>query len=527
MLLLLLCILLYETESIKINRHASTLRQDRLLSLHSDPEDFIGATWIIFIDRAVSDLTVTQLQKYLLKDQCELLESAIGQQQVMFKIYCNTSDKIAAANRVEPSGDFLTNTLDQFLYKQVDKSAIHVEQNKLMRRPSHFYYGTSQILDYAIRYDEGLITPDGYGGGDGIKIPDKKTYDRIRELNFLENSAPWALDRIDQHTGSLDNTYQYIDKASDIDVYVIDSGIRVTHQEFQGRASFLINTVGDSINTDCVGHGTFVASEIGGLTYGVAKSVHLYGVKVLDCNGDGDLFTIQAGVMQVIETSKTNTSRRGVVNLSLGGSKSTLLDNAILTLVSNNLVVAVSAGNSGADACNYSPADLGGSSSANVITVSASDINDDRPSWANTGACVSISAPGSNVAGAWYTSDSATNVLSGTSMASPLVAGVAALLLEQDLTLTVPQIKTLILAWATPSIVDFTSSAGGGKNLLYSLIVASDPLPPTLPPHPTGSAPHGGGGSPPDLSFGSAAVVTIPFVSMSLVVSLVLLFSLM
>ena len=503
--LFVLAWLVAAANAIKITRHSSAQRQEKLLSLHADPVSFVDATWIIHINRANegNGVSIDGLKHHLSDDHCELLDSAISDTEFMFKIYCNATSKAATHitnnnednNNAKLGETLLKNTFLQYLYRVYDASHIILEQNKLMRKPSHFYYGTNEILDYAIRHDSGQNDP----AIPEIKMPSQAVYDRIQQQDFVESSAPWALDRIDQRTGSLDGVYQYIDTGSDIDIYVVDSGVRITHQEFQGRATFLINTVGDGIDTDCVGHGTFVASEIAGVTFGVAKMAHVYAVKVLDCSGDGDLFTIQAGIMQVIETASTNTTRRGVVNLSLGGAKSTLLDNAVLTLISNNIVVSVSAGNSGADACNYSPADLGGTPSAEVLTVAASDINDDRPSWSNTGSCVSISAPGNNVVGAWYTSDVATTVLSGTSMAAPLVAGTAALILEQDLILSVADVKALIIAWATPSIIDFTTSGGGGKNLLFSLVVPSAEPPPTSEPAPLAtSAPHHFPPPPPD-----------------------------
>lgn len=206
-------------------------------------------------------------------------------------------------------------------------------------------------------------------------------------------------------------------------------------------------------------------------------------MKVLTCEGDGDLFTIQSGIMQIKQTSQTNTSRRGIVNLSLGGIKSTLLDTAVASLTTENLVVVVSAGNSGTDACQYSPANLGGISSTKVISVGASDVNDDRPSWSNTGSCVSISAPGSGIRGAWFTTDTSSTLLSGTSMAAPLVSGTAALVLQQNLSMSVLEVKNSILSWATPNIVQYTTSSGGGKNLLYSLIdIHTQPLFNSPPP---------------------------------------------
>ena len=242
--------------------------------------------------------------------------------------------------------------------------------------------------------------------------------------------------------------------------------------------------MGDGIDTDMAGHGTFCASEAAGKSYGVAKKARLFAVKVLDSLGDGDLFTIQAGIIQVIETARLNPNRRAVASLSLGGGGSSMLDTAVASLTANNIIVAVSAGNSGADACLYSPAALGGLSSSHVLTVGASDINDFRPTWSNYGRCVSISAPGASITAAWPTSDTATHTLSGTSMAAPLVAGVCALVLQQNMNLSPAEVKEIVLQWATPGIIDYASISGGGKNLLYSLIDLS-----VTPPPPSSSQP--------------------------------------
>lgn len=517
-LLLSLCSLPGPGSAVEIIEHASRLRQQQIALTHSSPDDFTHSTWLVFIDNirldderaTVSSLSGTRhdwdegptldaLNSTLERDHCHLMRVSLGDTHIMFKVYCDT-----VVNRPEDArvaSRVLNHTLRDFVYKIFPRSSVQVENNKPIRRP-HFY-GSEDILRYAIRRDAMSRYRDPGDQPalpqDPLRYPRDTTLVRIRDNNFFQIGAvPWALARIDMHTGPLDYQYEYVDTASDIDVYVIDTGIYVNHTEFQGRAEWLINTVGDGVDTDGAGHGTFVASEIGGVTYGVAKSVHLFAIKVLDSLGDGDLFTIQAGVMQAIETANARKPRRAVINLSLGGSKSALLDSTVASLSAAGLVTVVSAGNTGQDACLFSPSGLGGVPSAEVLTVGASDINDDKPDWSNSGACVSLSAPGQNVSGAWITGPTSGALLSGTSMSAPLVSGVAAIILQQNMALTVGQVKAQILAWATPGVVQFTSLSGGGRNLLYSLIdvdntsILTTPAPTNSPPGPPPPVPPRG-----------------------------------
>lgn len=465
-----------------IEKHVTADYNEGLLSLHSSAESFIESTWILLVKpvngKHIDDPHMETLKECITKDQCILLYSRRKETSLLFKVYCHHT--FVDDNVTDITVDtILPTTLSHYLYHYFDKADVQTEKNKLIRRP-HFFYGNDHMLEYAARMDANRGNTMN-GEGETIMMPSNGALDRIKALNYIETNVGWDLDRIDQHAGMLDQRYQYMLYAPDIDIYIIDTGIRVTHSEFEGRATFLVNTVGDNIDTDMAGHGTFCASEVAGKTFGVAKKAHLYAVKVLDSLGDGDLFTIQAGILHVIETARLNSSRRAVASLSLGGTRSPLLENAVASLTENNIVVAVSAGNSGADSCLYSPAALGGVPSANVLTVGASDINDYRPNWSNYGSCVSISAPGAIITAAWYTSDTATRSLSGTSMAAPLVAGVAALVLQQDMSQSVASVKQTIIAWSTPNIVDYASIMGGGKNLLYSVIDVSVAPPPPSP----------------------------------------------
>ena len=227
-----------------------------------------------------------------------------------------------------------------------------------------------------------------------------------------------------------------------------------------------------------------MSSLIGGITFGICKNIQLKAVKVLDQNGAGSSFTISAGINYIIDN--IDAIRNGdpaikklVANLSLGGPASTAIDSAVQQLIDNNIAVSVAAGNEDDDACLYSPSRL-----SSVLSVGASDINDIRPVFSNFGSCVDLSAPGVDVEGAWLGSNTDTRILSGTSMASPLVCGVLALVWQMDKSLTNIQVQNIVKAWATPNIVEGASTDGGGKNLLYSLI---NPLvsPPVVSPVPT------------------------------------------
>jgi subtilisin family serine protease len=230
-------------------------------------------------------------------------------------------------------------------------------------------------------------------------------------------NATWGIDRVDQRDLPLGGTYSYTTTAASVHAYIIDTGIRTDHQEFGGRAQQVYNSAGGK-NTDCNGHGTHVAGTVGGTTYGIAKEVRLYGVKVLNCAGSGTWSGVIAGMDWVAKNRKTPA----VANMSLGGGKSQAVDDAVARLVAAGVYVVVAAGNSNADACQSSPAGAPG-----AMTVAASTNTDAKASYSNWGSCVDLYAPGSSITSAWHSSRTAINTISGTSMAAPHVAGVAAL----------------------------------------------------------------------------------------------------
>ncbi|MFF5214061.1 S8 family serine peptidase [Micromonospora sp. NPDC000442] len=284
------------------------------------------------------------------------------------------------------------------------------------------------------------------------------------------NPPSWGLDRIDQRNLPLNSSYTYPNTATNVTSYVIDTGIRTTHSDFGGRATWGTNTV-DSNNTDCNGHGTHVAGTVGGSAYGVAKATRLVAVKVLNCSGSGT----NAGVIAGIDWVTANAVKPAVANMSLGGGANTSVDNAVINSINSGVTYAVAAGNGNAlgqrqNACNYSPA-----RAAAAITVGATQSNDAAASFSNYGTCVDILAPGVSITSAWHTSNTATNTISGTSMASPHVAGVAALVLAANPSWTPQQVRDYLVNNATPNVI---SNVGTGTpNQLLYVVNGSTPPP--------------------------------------------------
>ncbi len=239
--------------------------------------------------------------------------------------------------------------------------------------------------------------------------------DQRAEAYTTQSNATWGIDRIDQRSLPLSTTYTYNSTGAGVYAYVIDTGIQANHPQFGTRAASAYDYAGGS-GADCNGHGTHVAGTIGSTTYGVAKLVPLRGVRVMDCNGSGSIAQIIAGVDWV----RLNRVNPAVVNLSLGGGLSSALNTAVTSLSNSGVFVAVAAGNSNSNACNYSPA-----SATAVFTTAASEKTDARRTTSNYGSCVDGYAPGGSITSTWI--GSSTRTISGSSMASPHVAGVAAL----------------------------------------------------------------------------------------------------
>jgi len=279
---------------------------------------------------------------------------------------------------------------------------------------------------------------------------------------ITQTGATWGLDRIDQRALPLNQQYVYNTIAgAGVDVYIIDTGILVTHVDFGGRAAAVFNAITNEANTDLNGHGTHCAGTIGGNIYGVAKAASLYAVKVLAGSGSGTTAGVVSGVDYV--TNNQNTSRNSVASMSLGGGASTALDTAVNNSINAGVVYAIAAGNDNGNACNTSPARV-----AAAVTVGATAINDARSSFSNFGSCVNIFAPGTSITSDWIGTNTATNTISGTSMATPHVAGALALHLSLD-TALIPPITSMnwLVSVSTPNVI--TNPGTGSPNaLLFS-----------------------------------------------------------
>jgi subtilisin family serine protease len=293
------------------------------------------------------------------------------------------------------------------------------------------------------------------------------------------NGDPWGLDRIDARSG-LSGSYTYPGDGSGVTAYIIDTGILTTHNEFGGRASGGFSAISDGNGTnDCHGHGTHVAGTVGGQVYGVAKGVTLVAVRVLDCGGSG----AYSGVIAGVDWVTGNHPALAVANMSLGGGASSALDQAIQNSIASGVSYAVAAGNGNfagiaQDACGYSPARV-----PQAMTIGATTKTDVKASWSNYGSCVDFFAPGVGIKSAWIGSNSATNTISGTSMATPHTAGVAALYLQQFPGSTPQQVRDGLYDATTKSVV--TSSSTTNNHLLYSPPTGFSSSPPPPPSTPT------------------------------------------
>ncbi|MCA1619620.1 MAG: S8 family peptidase [Acidobacteria bacterium] len=281
--------------------------------------------------------------------------------------------------------------------------------------------------------------------------------DGVMTASATQSNATWGLDRIDQRDRPLNGTYVYNWTGSGVRAYIIDTGIRTSHTQFGGRASNVYDAFGGN-GQDCNGHGTHVAGTVGGSTYGVAKSAMLRGVRVLNCSGSGTTSGVIAGVDWV----RANHIKPAVANMSLGGSASSSLDTAVNNAINAGVAFSVAAGNSNTDACTQSPARV-----AAAITVGSTTSSDARSSFSNYGTCLDIFAPGSSITSAWYSSDTATNTISGTSMASPHVCGVTALYLQAFPGSSPSTIRNAIVNNSTTGRLTGIGS-GSPNRLLYS-----------------------------------------------------------
>lgn len=280
--------------------------------------------------------------------------------------------------------------------------------------------------------------------------------DQVVNVSTTQSPAPsWGLDRVDERSLPLSNSYTYNATAAQQSVvraYIIDTGILTSHPDFGGRASVGFDAVGGN-GIDCNGHGTHVAGTVGGATYGIAKSVKLVAVRVLNCSGSGT----NSGVIAGMDWVAANHINPAVANMSLGGGASSAVNTSANNLAASGVFLAVAAGNSNANACNSSP-----SGAANATVVAASAINDSRASFSNFGSCVDLYAPGVSIKSDWL--NNGTNTISGTSMASPHVTGVGALYKAVNGNASFSTIRSWLVNNATNNVI--TGNPAGTPNKL-------------------------------------------------------------
>ncbi|MBJ6761900.1 S8 family peptidase [Myxococcaceae bacterium JPH2] len=314
-----------------------------------------------------------------------------------------------------------------------------------------------------------------------VQYVEEDSYVRADEL-ASQSSPPYGLDRIDQRDLPLDGYYRYM-TGSTVNAYIVDTGVRTTHVDFEGRATADFTVIDDGYGAgDCNGHGTHVAATVGGETYGVAKDVLIHSVRVLDCSGVGTV----AGVVAGVDWVTTHFVAPAVANVSIGGVTSQAIDDAVRRSVGAGVVYVVSAGNDGVDACQGSPARV-----AEAITVGAVDRADVRPSFSNWGGCVDLFAPGVDILSASNSDDQASRVLSGTSMAAPHVTGAVARYLAMDRGATPAKAATALLAnstqarvlnagWGTPNRLVYVGFTGGMLNNGSPMLVGNESLNPSV-----------------------------------------------
>ena len=349
-------------------------------------------------------------------------------------------------------------------YIVVLKGSVEKASSVAASHRAQFRANVEQVYEHALKGYLATLTPSQV---EALSADSRVAFveaDQPVSAFTTQTGATWGIDRIDQRNLPLSGTFTYTRTGAGVKAYVIDTGIRFSHSQFGGRATSGYDAVDGGTADDCNGHGTHVAGTIGGSTYGVAKGVSLVAVRVLGCNGSGSTSGVIAGVNWV--TGNHAAGQQAVANMSLGGGASSALDTAVQNSINDGVSYAIAAGNGNIvgiaqNACNTSPARVGA-----AMTISATNSSDTKASWANYGSCVDWFAPGVSITSAWYNGDNATRTISGTSMATPHTAGVAALYLESTPSASPATVRSTLFNNTTKGVV--RSSNTTNNHLLFT-----------------------------------------------------------